>query len=98
MPKNTSNARFEQVLSEIWPPEVFGSQNSCGRAQMGPIRMQTGPVRVQTQAGRAQMGLGRAQTHANRAQTGPKSQKTLQGHISLTTCPNRAFEVFFGIS
>ena len=37
MPKNTSNARFEQVLSEIWPPEVFWSQNSCGRAQMGHV-------------------------------------------------------------
>ena len=33
--KNTSNARFGQVLSEIWPPEVFGSQNSCVRAQTG---------------------------------------------------------------
>ena len=69
MTKNTSNARFGQVLSEIWPLEVFGSQNSLGRAQTGP--------------GRAQMG--------------PKSQKTLEGHISLRTCPNRAFEVFFGI-
>ena len=35
MPKNTSNARFGQVLSEIWPAEVFWSQNSCGRAQTG---------------------------------------------------------------
>ena len=78
MPKNTSNARFGQVLSEIWPPEVFGSQNSCGRAQMGPVHTQTGPVRVQTQAGRAQ--------------TGPKSQKTLEGHISLTTCPQKLLE------
>ena len=33
--KNTSNARFGQVLSEIWPAEVFWSQNSCGRAQTG---------------------------------------------------------------
>ena len=37
MPKNTSNAQFGQVLSEIWPPEVFWSQNSCGRAQMGHV-------------------------------------------------------------
>ena len=49
MPKNTSNARFGQVLSEIWPQEVFRSQNSYGWAQ-------TGPTRVQTEAGRAQMG------------------------------------------
>ena len=49
-----------------------------------------GPGRVQTQAGRATIGPGRMQT-------GPKSHKTLEGHISLTTCPNRAFEVFFGI-
>ena len=69
MPKNTSNARFRQVLSEIWPAEVFWSQNSCGRAQ----------------------------TEAGRPQTGPKSQRTLDGHISLKTCPNQAFEVFFGI-
>ena len=74
--KNTSNAQFGQVLSEIWPSEVFGSQNSCGRAHTGPVRAQTGP------------GCGRM---------GPKSQKTLEGHISLKTCPNRAFEVFFGI-
>ena len=40
------------------------------------------------------MGPGRAQTHAGRAQTCPKSQKTLEGHISLKTCLNRAFEVF----
>ena len=66
MPKSTSNAQFGQVLSEIWPPEVLGSQNSCGRAQ-------TGPVRAQTHAGRAQMGPGRAQTHAGRAQTGLES-------------------------
>ena len=59
---NTSNARFGQVLSEIWPAEVFWSQNSCGRAQAGP-----------------------------------KSQRTLDGHISLKTCPNQAFEGFFGI-
>ena len=38
--KNTSNARFGQVLSEIWPPEVFWSQNSCGRAQMGCVAQQ----------------------------------------------------------
>ena len=35
MPENTSNAQFGQVLSEIWPAEVFWSQNSCGRAQTG---------------------------------------------------------------
>ena len=67
MPKNISNARFGQVLSEIWPPEVFRSQNSCGRVQTGP----------------------------GRTQTGPKKQKTLEGHISLKTCPNWAFEAFF---
>ena len=38
-----------------------------------------------------------ATTQAGRAQTGPKSQKNLEGHISLITCPNRSFEVFFGI-
>ena len=37
MPKITSNAQFAQVLSEIWPPEVFWSQNSCGRAQTGRV-------------------------------------------------------------
>ena len=83
MPKNTSNARFGQILSEIWPPEVFRSQNSCGRAQTGPVRAQTGPVHTQT--------------GPICAQTGPKSQKTLEGHILLRTCPNWAFEVFFGI-
>ena len=111
MPKNTSNARFGQVLSEIWPLEVFWSQNSCGRAKKGPGRAQTqagratmGPGCMQTQAGCATLGPGRAQTQAGhaqtcpgRVQTCPKSQKTLEGHISLTTCPNRAFEVFFGI-
>ena len=40
MPKNTSNARFGQVLSEIWLPEVFGSLNSCGRAQTGMSKVQ----------------------------------------------------------
>ena len=30
--KTCSNAQFGQVLSEIWPPKVFWSQNSCGRA------------------------------------------------------------------
>ena len=40
MPKNTSNARFGQVLSEIWPPEVFWSQNSCGRVQTGHVTRQ----------------------------------------------------------
>ena len=29
-----------------------------------------------------------------RATTGPKSQKNLEGHISLKTCPNWAFEEF----
>ena len=56
----------------------------------GSCRATTGPGRAQTQAGRTTTGAGRVQT-------GPKSQKTLEGHISLTTCPNRAFEVFFGI-
>ena len=36
-------------------------------------------------------------TGPGRAQTGPKSQKTLEGHISLKTCLNQGFEVFFGI-
>ena len=40
--------------------------------------------------GRAQMGTGHVQTT-------PKTQKTLEGHISPKTCPNRTFEVFFGI-
>ena len=71
MPKNTSNVQFRQVLSEIWPPEVFGSQNSCGRAQTGLGRAQTVPDHTQT--------------GPSRAQTGPKSQNTLEGHISLTT-------------
>ena len=39
-------------------------------------------------------GTGRATTGPCCAHTGPKSQKTLEGHISLKTCPNRAFEVF----
>ena len=30
MPKNTSNAQFGQVLSEIWPPEVFGLKTHVG--------------------------------------------------------------------
>ena len=30
MPKNTSNARFRQVLSEIWPPEVYGLKTHVG--------------------------------------------------------------------
>ena len=38
--KNTSNARFGQVLSEIWPAEVFWSQNSCGWAQTGRVARQ----------------------------------------------------------
>ena len=46
-----------------------------------------GSRRATTQAGRATTGPGRAQT-------GTKSQKTLEGHISLETCPNRTFEVF----
>ena len=84
--QNTSNARFGQVLSEIWPPEVFGSQNSCGRAQMGPIRSQTGPVCVQMQAGHAQMhvghaqmGPGHAQMHVGHAQMGPGRAQTHAG-------------------
>ena len=54
MPKNTSNAQFGQVLSEIWPAEVFWSQNSCGRAQTGRDARQrkqvapTGPGHAQT--------------------------------------------------
>ena len=71
MPKNASNARFGQVLSEIWPPEVFGSKNSYGRAQTGPIRAQTGPIHAQTSPGHAQMGPICMQTQAGRAQTGP---------------------------
>ena len=30
MPKNTPNARFRQVLSEIWPPRVFGLKTHVG--------------------------------------------------------------------
>ena len=45
----------------------------------------------------AQMGLGHAHAGIGRAQTAPKSQKTLEGHISLKTCSNQAFEVFLGI-
>ena len=45
----------------------------------------------------ATMQAGRTTTGPGRAQTGPKSQKNLEGHISLKTCPNQAFEVFFGI-
>ena len=52
---------------------------------------------VTTQAGRTTTGPGCATRGLGGAQTGPKSQKTLEGHISLKTCPNRAFEVFFGI-
>ena len=37
MPPNTSNARFGQVLSEIWSPEAFWSQNSGGQAQTGCV-------------------------------------------------------------
>ena len=68
------------------------------------FRSQISPIRAQTQAGRATTGPGRVQAHAGNAQMGPgrvqtrpKSQKTLEGHISLKTCPNWAFEVFFGI-
>ena len=56
-----------------------------------------GSRRATTQAGRATTGPGRAQTGRGHAWTGPKSQETLEGHISLTSCRNRAFEVFFGI-
>ena len=41
--------------------------------------------------------IGRTQTGSGRTKTGSKSQKTLEGHISLKTCSNQAFEVFFGI-
>ena len=53
--------------------------------------------RTTTQAGRATTQARRATMGPGRAQISPKSQKTLEGHISLKTCPNRAFEVFFGI-
>ena len=43
------------------------------------------------------MQAGPVTTGPGRAQMDSKSQKTLEGHISLTTCPNWAFEVFFGI-
>ena len=56
-----------------------------------------GQERAQTGTGRAWMEMGHAQMGTYRAQTDPKSQKTLEGHISLKTCPNLVFEVFFGI-
>ena len=64
--------------------KFFGSQNSCGRAQ-------TGPARVQTHAACALTDPALAQSHAGRSQTASKSQKTLDGHISLKMCPNWAF-------
>ena len=64
--KNTSKAQFGEVLSEIWPPEVFRSQNSCGQAQRGPVRAQTGPIH-------AQMDPSHTQMHAGHTQTGSKS-------------------------
>ena len=48
----------------------------------------------QSSCGRAQTGPAHVQTHAGHAQTALESQKTLEGHISLETCPNWAFEVF----
>ena len=72
-------------------------QTGLVRVQTGPICAPTGPGCAHMQAGRATTDLGRAQTHATHAQMDPKSQKTLEGHISVKTCPNRAFEVFFGI-
>ena len=48
MPKSTSNAQLGQVMSEIWPSKVFASQNSCGRAQTGPVRAHTHAGCVQT--------------------------------------------------
>ena len=50
-------------------------------------KMHGGTSHATTHAGRATTGPGCAQT-------GPKSHKTLEGHISLKTCPNLAFEVF----
>ena len=170
MPKNTSNARFGHVLSEIWPSKVFWSQNSCGWAQTGRDarrRKQVARQRVLVarrrvpkvrklwkaishsklvQIGRLRCFLasignvdakkhlkrliltsferdmafqsflvpklmwagvdgsrrattqaGRATTGPGRPQTGTKSQKTLEDHISLETCPNWTSEVFFGI-
>ena len=49
----------------------------------------------ETEMGRAQMRTSRAQMLLGHVQTAPKTHKTLEGHISLKTCPNRAFEVFF---
>ena len=46
---------------------------------------------------RATTKASHATTGPGCATTGPKSQETLEGHISLTACRNRAFEVFFGI-
>ena len=39
-------------------------------------------------------GSCRTTTGPGRVQMGPKTQKTLEGHISLKTYPNRVFEVF----
>ena len=71
--------------------------NALGHAQTGMGRVQTRTYRAQTGMYRTQTGTGRAQTHAGRVEMAPKSQKTLEGYISLKTCPNWAFEVFFGI-
>ena len=75
--------------------KFFGSQNSCGRAEAGPAHAQThaaraltGLARAQTHAARVLTSLTRVQTYAGRAQMAPESQKTLEGHISLETCPN----------
>ena len=64
--------------------------NAWGHMQIGTSRAQTGMGRMQT-------GTGRMYTLAGRTQTAPKTQEILDGHISLKTCQNRAFEVFFGI-
>ena len=69
---------------------MWAGADESRRTTTHASRATTQVGRATTQAGRATMGLGRAQT-------GPISQKTLEGHISLKTCPNRAFEVFFGI-
>ena len=110
MPKNTSNAQFGQVLSEIWPAEVFGLKTHVGGRR--PVATRDNPSRSRDDASWscddgswsradglccATTQAGRGTTGPGRAQTGPKNQKTLEGHISLKTCPKRAFEVFFGI-
>ena len=54
MPKNTSNTQFGQVLSEIWPPEVFwvsklmwAGADGYIRAHMANGCAQTGMYEVQ---------------------------------------------------